>query len=136
MPQPSEDTIKLRRSGVNFAAPVVLNGAVEGQFLVDSGAADVQVPMKIFDELLRTGTVSQADVSGFQTYRMANGSTVRAVTFSIRSLKVGSIVLDNVRGAAVDASAPPLLGMSFLGRFRAWSLDNERETLVLTAYAR
>jgi hypothetical protein len=26
--------------------------------------------------------------------------------------------------------------MSFLGRCRSWALDNESETLVLTAYAR
>jgi clan AA aspartic protease (TIGR02281 family) len=136
LPQPSEDIIKLRRDGVNFAAPVVLNGAVESQFLVDSGAADVQVPMAIFDELVKAGTIAQADVSGFQTYRMANGTSARAVTFVIRSLKVGGIVLENVRGAAVDAQAPPLLGMSFLGRFKAWSLDNESETLLLTAYAK
>ena len=136
LPQPSEDAIQLSRDGVNFVAPVVLNGAVQSQFLVDSGAADVQVPMAIFDELLKAGTISQADVSGFQTYRMANGTSARAVTFFIRSLKVGRVVLDNVRGAAVDAQAPPLLGMSFLGRFKSWSLDNERETLVLTDYAR
>ena len=37
---------------------------------------------------------------------------------------------------AVDGPASPLMGMSFLGRCRSWSLDNERETLVLTAYAR
>jgi len=127
--------IKLSRNGVNFAAPVLLNGAVESQFLVDSGAADVQVPMSVFDELLKAGTISEADISGFQTYRTANGASVRAVTFLIRSLKIGSVVLDNVRGAVVDAPIPPLLGMSFLGRLRSWALDNERETLVLTAYA-
>lgn len=128
--------IKLRRDGVNFAAAIVLNGAVEGQFLVDSGAADVLVPMDTFDALIRAGTISQADVSGFETYRMANGARMRSVTFTLRSLKIGSIVLENVRAAAVDGAASPLLGMSFLGRFRAWSLDNERETLALTAYAR
>lgn len=136
LPQPSEDAIKLRRDGVNYAASVVLNGTVESPFLVDSGAADVQVPMALFDQLIQAGTIAPADVTGFQTYRMANGTSARAVTFTIRSLKVGGIVLENVRGAAIDAAAPPLLGMSFLGRFRSWALDNESETLVLTAYAR
>jgi clan AA aspartic protease (TIGR02281 family) len=136
LPQPGEDAIKLSRDGVNFAAPVVLNGTVQSQFLVDSGAADVQVPMSIFDELLHAGTVTPADVTGFQTYRMANGTSARAVSFTIRSLQIGGIVLENVRCAAIDAPAPALLGMSFLGRFRSWALDNENETLVLTAYAR
>ena len=127
--------IKLHRDGVNFATPVLLNGVVEEQFLVDSGAADVMLPMATFDALLRAGTISQADVSGFETYRMANGSSMKSVTFLIRTMKIGSIVLENVRGSVVEGSASPLLGMSFLGRFRSWTLDNERETLVLTAYA-
>ena len=134
--QRPEDVIKLSRAGVNFSAPVVLNGAVEDHFLVDSGAADVLVPMTIFDDLLRSGTITRADVSGFETYRMANGSSVRSITFVLRSLKVGSTVLENVRGAAVDGPASPLLGMSFLGRLKSWALDNEQETLLLTAYAR
>lgn len=53
----------------------------------------------------------------------------------IRSRHVGGIVLENVRGA-VDAAAQPLLGISLLGRFETWFLDNESETLALTAYAR
>ncbi len=138
-PQPRTDgatEVKLGRSGVNFTAPVLLNGAVESQFYVDSGAADVLVPMETFDALLKAGTISQADVSGLQNYRMANGANMRSITFVIRTLKIGPVVLDNVRGTVVEGSAPPLLGMSFLGRFKSWTLDNEREMLVLTAYAR
>jgi hypothetical protein len=28
-------------------------------------------------------------------------------------------------------SAPPLLGQSFLGCFKGWSIDNDRQVLVL-----
>jgi clan AA aspartic protease (TIGR02281 family) len=127
--------IKLSRAGVNFTAPILLNGAVESQFYVDSGAADVLIPMDTFDALLKANTISQEDVSGIQNYRMANGSAMQSITFVIRTLKIGPLVLENVRGTVVDGSAPPLLGMSFLGRFRSWTLDNEREMLVLSTYA-
>ena len=136
LPQPSESAIALRREGVNFAAPVVLNDIVESQFLVDSGAADVMLPMNLFDKLVQARTIQQSDMSGFETYRMANGVSVRAVTFRLHSLRIGAVVLDNVRAAAVDGAAPPLLGMSVLGRMKAWSLDNERQMLTLTAYER
>jgi clan AA aspartic protease (TIGR02281 family) len=126
--------IKLERSGATFTAPVLLNGTVESQFYIDSGATDVSVPMDTFDALLKAGTVSRSDVSGVRTYRMANGSTMKSLTFIIRSLKIGPIVLENVRGSAVDGSAPPLLGMSFLGRFKSWTLDNQRGTLIVSAY--
>jgi clan AA aspartic protease (TIGR02281 family) len=123
--------IHLRRRGVNFTAPALLNGVTECEFYIDSGAADVLVPMHVFDALLRAGTISRDDVTGMENYRMANGSSMKSVTFRIKTLKIGSITLENVRGSVGSQSGPALLGMSFLNRFKSWRLDNERHVLTL-----
>jgi clan AA aspartic protease (TIGR02281 family) len=122
---------QLERRGGTFVVPALLNGTVSIDFYLDSGSADVSVPAYAFDSLKRAGTVQPDDIIGSETYLMANGVSKNATIFRIRSLKVGSVVLENVRGSVAEAAGPALLGMSFLGRFSAWSVDNSRSVLVL-----
>jgi len=81
--------------------------------------------------LLRTETITEADFLGKQTYRLADGSTLPSQQFTIRSLRVGDRVLENVVGGIAPVSGSLLLGQSFLSRFKSWSIDNERHALVL-----
>ena len=55
---------------------------------------------------------------------------VPSTTFRIRLLRVGDR-LENVTAGTTSASGEPLLGQSFLSRFRSWSIDNRRGVLVL-----
>jgi hypothetical protein len=72
---------------------------------------------------MRTGTLKQSDFLDQKTYRLADGSTVPSQTFRIRSLKVGSKVIENVNGSVASAKGTLLLGQSFLSRFKSWSID-------------
>jgi hypothetical protein len=81
--------------------------------------------------LSRTGTITDADFLGEQTYRLADGSTVPSQRFVIHSLKVGDNTLENVVGSLASAQGAPLLGQSFLSRFKSWSIDNQRQALIL-----
>jgi predicted aspartyl protease len=62
---------------------------------------------------------------------MADGSTVPSEQFIIRSLKIGDRMVENVTGSIAPVAGSLLLGQSFLGRFHSWSIDNQREALVL-----
>jgi DNA invertase Pin-like site-specific DNA recombinase len=75
--------------------------------------------------------VEQIDL-GERTYVLADGSKVPSQTFRIRSLKVGNQVLENVNGSIASVNGSLLLGQSFLGRFRSWSVDNSRHALLLS----
>jgi predicted aspartyl protease len=59
------------------------------------------------------------------------GRPEKSKTFRIRSLKVGDRVLENVLGSVSSMNGSLLLGQSFLGRFKSWSIDNSRHALVL-----
>ena len=100
-------------------------------FMVDSGASDVSIPSDVVTTLMRAGTIKEADFIGEKTYVLADGSKVKEKTFRIRSLKVGDRVLENVTGSVASTSGSLLLGQSFLGRFKSWSIDNNRHVLVL-----
>ena len=111
--------------------PVTINGQLTLKFIVDSGASDVSVPADVVMTLLRTETITEADFLGKKTYTLADGSTLPSQQFTIRSLKVGDRVLENVMGSIAPVSGSLLLGQSFLSRFRSWSIDNQRHALVL-----
>lgn len=125
------DEVSLKMEGGTFVVPVSINDRITLDFHIDSGAADVAVPADVVLTLIRTGTIQQGDFLGTQTYVMADGHSVPSQTFRIRSLKVGGKVLENVTASVSDIKGDLLLGQSFLRRFSSWSIDNQRQVLIL-----
>jgi clan AA aspartic protease (TIGR02281 family) len=130
-PSPQKPDVPLKNDGGVFAVPVEINGAITLDFAVDSGSADVSIPLDVFSTLKRTGTIMEPDILGHGTYVLADGSKSRSVRFKIRSLKVGDRVLENVPASVAASGGMLLLGQSFLGRFKTWSIDNAKHKLVL-----
>ena len=104
---------------------------MSADFIVDSGASDVVLPETVLDDLRKAGKFSDADFTGTQMVKIANGSVFKVRTFTLRSLSVGNRVLTNLHANVAPARATPLLGQSFLQRFASWSIDNERQVLML-----
>jgi len=82
--------------------------------------------------LLRTGTLQKDDFIGTETYKLADGSKAPSATFRIRSLTANKVEIGNVKASVAPAAGELLLGQSFLGRFKSWSIDNAQQALVLT----
>jgi hypothetical protein len=132
-PQASGDRneIRLHQDGGVLVVPVRINNSLTLDFTIDSGSADVSISSDIVKRLMRSGALRQADFLGKQTYTLADGSTVRSDTFRIRVLKVGNREIENVVGSVADEGGGLLLGQTFLSRFKSWSIDNQRQMLVL-----
>ncbi len=124
--------VQLKRSAGTLTVAALINGALTLDFTLDSGASDVSVPADVLLTLMRTGTVREEDFLGQRSYRLADGTVVPSHTFRIRSLRVGERVVLNVTASVSDVRGPLLLGQSFLGRFRSWSVDNQRQMLLLS----
>lgn len=123
--------IPLAKEAGTLLVPVTINNVITLNFTLDSGASDVSLPADVFMTLMRTGSITQGDLLSKQIYILADGSRVPSQTFRIRSLKVGDKVLENVTGSVADVKGSLLLGQSFLSRFKGWSIDNERQMLLL-----
>jgi len=121
----------IRNGGGTYMVPVLVNNTVALNFVVDSGASDVSIPSDVASTLFRSGTLTSSDLIGTAIYTLADGSNVPSQRFRIRSLKVGDIVLENVVGSVGSSNSSLLLGQSFLGRFKSWSIDNAKHELVL-----
>jgi clan AA aspartic protease (TIGR02281 family) len=127
----SRTRVPLKMDGGIFAVPVQINGAMTLDFAIDSGAADVSVPADVFSTLKRTGTIKESDFIGQRTYVLADGTKSKSTAFRIRSLKVGDVVAESVTGSVAPAQGSLLLGQSFLGRFKSWSIDNANHEFLL-----
>ncbi len=127
----SASEVPLQSEGGVLVVPVSINNAITLKFVIDSGAADVSIPADVVSTLVRTGTIRDTDFLGRKTYTLADGSTVPSATFRIRVLKVGDHEIENVTGSIASRNGEPLLGQSFLKRFKSWHIDNERQVLLL-----
>ncbi len=125
--------VALEDDGGTYRIPVLINGAIDLRFTIDSGASDVSIPADIVAKLVQSGTVTRQDFIGRQTFELADGSTIPSALFRIRSLKVGDLELRNVTASLANAKSEPLLGQSFLSRLSSWSIDNQHHALVLNA---
>jgi hypothetical protein len=123
--------VKLIKEGGTYKVPVRINGILELHFTVDSGAADVTIPADVVLTLMRTGTITEADFVGEQTYVLADGSKTKSKTFRIRNLSVGDQIVNNVIGSIADINGGLLLGQTFLSRFKRVSFDYGKEILIL-----
>jgi predicted aspartyl protease len=92
----------------------------------------VSIPADVVLTLVRTGTLQEADFIGTQTYKLADGSTAPSTTFRIRSLSASKLEIGNVKASIAPVAGDLLLGLSFLSRFKSWSIDNAKQALVLT----
>jgi hypothetical protein len=117
-----EDEVRLEPINGIFAVPVIINESVKIPFVLDSGAADVQIPADVVSTLVRTGTLSEADFTGEGIYVFANGGRLRSPHFNIREIRIGERVVRNVPASVGLADSPSaLLGQSFLSRFPSWT---------------
>ena len=123
--------VQLNPDGGVLTVPVEINGAITLDFVIDSGASDVSVPADVVSVLMTIGTIRSTDFIGQQTYILADGTEAPSSVFTIRSLKIGGHIVENVRGSIASPKASLLLGQSFLRHFRSWSIDNAKHVLVL-----
>jgi hypothetical protein len=129
------ESIPLVHAHGTLQVPVVINGKISLNFTIDSGATDVSIPATVFSALIRGGTVSSQDFLDKRMYKLADGSGEISQRFRIRSLRVGKLEVRDVIASVGDSGGLPLLGQSFLSRLKSWSIDNERQALLVTESA-
>jgi len=79
--RPDVAEVALVQAGGVFEIPVRINGAITLNFILDSGASDVQIPFDVFSTLVRANTIRENDLIGESTYVLADGSKKKARNF-------------------------------------------------------
>jgi predicted aspartyl protease len=129
--QSGAEEIALTKEGDVYLLPVRINDMITLDFLLDTGASEVHIPADVVLTLLRQKTIKAEDFLPGATYTLADGSTVRSPRFTVRSLQINSHRLTNVPASIGTLSSGPILGMSFLNRFEAFSINTARQMLII-----
>src|SRR5262249_34944165 len=126
------EEIPLQSEGDLYTVPAQINGVLTLHFLLDTGASEVNIPADVALTLLRTGTIKDPDdfLPGAAS-TLADGTKVTSFRFTIRSLTIGHRRITNVPASIGKIASPLLLGQSFLKRLGTWSMDSQRQVLVL-----
>jgi peptidyl-prolyl cis-trans isomerase B (cyclophilin B) len=127
------EEISLVKVGGVYALPVEINGVLTLKFVLDSGAAEVNIPADVVLTLVRTGTIKGTDFLPGKTYVLANGSELKSPRFIIRSLRIGSRHVQDVPASVGTLTSSLLLGQSLLEKLGTWGIDTQRQVLVVGA---
>lgn len=128
---PAGNEIALEADGQGYRVPARINDALTAKFVVDSGASVVMLPKEMVEDLTRSGAVAPSDMRGRDIYVTADGRHHRGQLLMLRRLDVGGHVATEIMAGIGPEHAEPLLGQSFLAKFKSWTLDNKRHVLIL-----
>lgn len=123
--------IALDYDGREYTVPVRINGVKTVKFVVDSGASVVTLPKDLVEELTKSGVIGDGEMHGRNTYVTADGKHHHGTWLTLRQLDVGGHTVTNVIASVAPVHADPLLGQTFLAKFKSWTLDNKRHVLIL-----
>ena len=128
-PESTRAMAQFQRVGGVFVLSALLNSGTQVYFIVDSGAATVQIPEESVEELKRNGTLTEADFMGQHRFILADGRTMQQRVFRLRSLQIGERMMENVLATMGPAKSRALLGQSFLRRLNWWKIDNVKNAI-------
>ena len=123
--------IPLRYDGSSYYVEALIAGSEKLSFKLDSGATSSTIPHLIIQRLRADGILTEDHSRGKNTFIGWNGSAGDREVWTIPSIQIGHAIANNVRASEAISGDSTLLGVSFLGRFRTWSIDNERRVLIL-----
>jgi clan AA aspartic protease (TIGR02281 family) len=128
-------SIQMRLKQGAYVVPVAINGRIWLDFILDTGATSVAITGDVFLTMVRTGTMTDADVGEKITSTLADGSSVAGMKLKIRSLQIGAgenaVIMQNVDGIVSPPAGDLLLGQSFFRRFKSWRIDNAGQKLIV-----
>ena len=128
---PGSAEIALEGDARAYWVPVRINGATTVKFLVDSGASVVVLPSDLVETMIKSGAIAPSDLLGKDTYVTADGRKHKGTRLMLRELNVGGHTVTNVMASVAPAKTEPLLGQTFLAKFKSWTLDNRRHVLTI-----
>ncbi len=118
--------IPVRRAGLELAVTALLDGRVQAQFLVDTGASINTIPRSVVDELgiLIDEATPVTVVVGI------GGEPMLVPVVELREVRLGDAAVERVEAAVLDTMSYGLLGMPFFNHFRV-ETDPVRGRLTL-----
>lgn len=119
-------TISMEKKGDVYYVPGAING-VPLKFIFDTGASNVYISLTEALFMLKNGYLSDDDFGDTSYSQIANGDIVENTEVLLKEVKVGSIIIKDVRAMVSNTiSAPLLLGQSAIQKLGPIQLDGNK----------
>jgi len=129
----ASNIIKLVKTESNlYEIPIKVNNVLNINFLMDTGASELFLTADVVLTLIRTRTITDADILEGQYFTDAQGNVNYNVRFNIREIEIGSHKIKNVAAGVADKlEANNLLGQNLLIKLKKFTIDYENETFTI-----
>lgn len=128
----NEGVIEAESIGGVFRTEVSLNGVVNIDMIIDSGASEVSISPDVASTIIRSGTVEEDDWLDSKTYVFADGSRAKSKRFNLDTIKIGNHTIRNVAvSISNDIESPLLLGQNVLSRLGEVTFDYENSRIII-----
>ena len=126
----SRNVLKMElENGVRYVW-IEING-IKLRFIFDTGASSICISPAEATVLYRQGSLSKKDILNKEYFQDATGKISEGTKVNLREIKIGSMLLENVKATIIDnVNAPLLLGQSVLERFGSIEIDNENSEII------
>lgn len=115
--------IKMTSDNGIYKIPIFINDS-KMNFIFDTGASNITISETEAMFLYKQGTLQKEDVLGTQQYQIADGSISEGTIINLRTVKIGTKTLRNVKASVIhNMDAPLLLGQTALAKFGKVSID-------------
>jgi predicted aspartyl protease len=122
----------VRGTNGTFEIPVIINDVLKINLVFDSGASSVFLSPDVVLTLLRTGSLKESDFIGNSQYKLANGSILDSKEFNIKSLKIGTLKIENVKGSVSEnINSSLLFGQSAIEKLGKYTIDYDGNKLII-----
>lgn len=116
-------------SGVRYVW-IEING-IRLRFIFDTGASSICISPAEASVLYRQGTLKKEDILDVEYFQDATGKISEGTTINLREVKIGEMILENVKATVIDnVNAPLLLGQTVLERFGSIEIDNDNSQII------
>ena len=124
--------IPLEARGNSKIIKAKLNGIMEFDFIVDTGADNVLVSSDIFRTFYKGGIIKDEDLIDMETYTVADGSSIIGLSFYLRKIEFGDITLTDVKASVIDSdNIDCLMGGSAFKKLGQITIDYDNDLLII-----
>jgi aspartyl protease family protein len=118
------------KNGVRYVW-IEING-LNLKFIFDTGASNICISSAEAAVLYRQGTLTNDDILSTEFFQDATGKISEGTEINLRTVKIGNVVLENIKATIIDnPNAPLLLGQTILERFGNIEIDNTNNRIIL-----